>query len=148
MGEGAAAPKGVSSIRVDDTHWPLALCTFRGTPCAEDVESWLADMGALYARGKRFVMLADVATNRHDLSHVRRIGEWAREHRAVIRATCAAAAVMVQSPWQRFVISAFYLVVPPPCPMAVFDDSRSAAAWLRERAEEDGLPVPPYLERL
>jgi hypothetical protein len=145
---GAAALEGIGSIRVDDTHWPLALCTFRGVPRGEDVESWLADMSALYARGKRFVMLAEVATSRHDVSHVRRIGEWARENRAVIRATCAGAAVMVQSPWQRFVISAFYLVVPPPCPMSVFDDTPAAAAWLRERLEEEGLAVPPYLESL
>jgi hypothetical protein len=145
---GAAAPESISSIRVDDTHWPLALCTFQGNPSGDDVESWLADMSALYARGKRFVMLADVATSRHDLSHVKRIGEWARENRALIRATCAAAAVMVRSPWQRFVISAFYLVVPPPCPMAVFDDRPSAGAWLRERVIAEGLAVPAYLESI
>jgi hypothetical protein len=148
MARGPAAAETTSSIRVDDTHWPLALCTFQGVPDGEHVESWLADMGALYARGERFVMLADVATSRHDLSHVRRIGEWARENRAAIRATCAAAAVIVQSPWQRFVISAFYLVVPPPCPMAVFDDRPSGAAWLREKLKGEGLGMPPYLESL
>jgi hypothetical protein len=146
IGRGVGALEGTSSIRVDDAHWPLALCTFRGAPSGDDVDSWLADMGALVARGKRFVMLADVATSRHDLSHLRRIGEWARENLDAFHATCAAVAVIVQSPWQRFLISAFYLVVTAPCPMSVFDDRPSAAAWLRERLKKEGLGVPAYLE--
>jgi hypothetical protein len=144
---GAAAPKSVSSIRVDDTHWPLALCTFQGTPGGDEVDSWLAQMGALFARGKRFVLLADVATSRPDLAHLRGIGAWAQKNRASIRATCRGVAVIVKSPWQRFLISAFYLVAPPPCPMSVFDDRRSAVTWLRERLEEDGLAVPRYLNQ-
>jgi hypothetical protein len=137
-----------ASILVDDTHWPLATCSFRGTPTADQVDAWLAQMSALHARGDRFVFLVDIATGRPDFGHVRRIGSWAQKNVALVRATCAGTAVILESPAQRFLISAFYLVVTPPSPMSVFDDRPPAAAWLAKKLEAEGLAVPPYLQSL
>jgi hypothetical protein len=143
---GPSAHDSTASIRVDDTHWPLALCTFRGTPSGEDVDAWLAQMSALHARDGRFVLLADIAPDRPELGHVQRIGAWAKKNRDLTRAKCAGIAVVLRSPAQRFLISAFYLVVTPPCPMSAFDDEQPAAVWLRKQLELDGLAVPSYLE--
>jgi hypothetical protein len=140
------AAESTPSIRVDDTHWPLAICAFEGTPSAEEVDAWLTQMSALHARGDRFVMLTDVAAGRPDFAHVRRIGAWTKRNLDVVRATCAGIAVILESPAQRFLVSAFYLVVTPPCPMTVFDDRPPAAAWLKKRLESEGLAVPAYLQ--
>jgi hypothetical protein len=145
-GAGPSAHEATSSIRVDDTHWPLVLSSFLGTPTSDEVDAWLIQMSAVYARDGRFVLLADIAPARPDLGHVQRIGAWSKKHRDLTRAKCAGVAVVLRSPALRFVISAFYLVVTLPCPMVVFDDEPPAAVWLRRQLELDGLPVPPYLQ--
>jgi hypothetical protein len=138
--------ESAASIRVDDAHWPLVLCTFRGTPTGDAVDAWLAQMSAVYAREGRFVLLADIAPARPDLAHVQRIGAWSKNHRDLTRAKCAGVAVVMRSAAHRFVISAFHLIVTLPCPMSVFDDEQPAGAWLRKQLERDGLVVPAYLE--
>jgi hypothetical protein len=134
-------------IRVDDTQWPLVIITFEGRSDRAALDAWLSRMDEVHSRGKRFVMIAHIQLHSPDFSHIARMGAWTNANKERTRKWCGGVAVVLASPAYRFLVSAYYLVVAPACPMSVFDDAPSAKAWLRQRLVEERLAIPQYLKQ-
>ncbi len=134
-----------AGIHLDKTHWPLAVATLEGRPTADDLESFLRGLDDIHSKGERFFMLTHMRVYRPDMSQVTRMGAWAKNNQERTRRWCAGSAIVLGSPTMRFVISAFYLIAVPPCPMTLFDDPMGARSWLRQKMGEEKMPIPEYL---
>jgi hypothetical protein len=133
----------VRPIRVDATDFPLVVQTFDGKQTDQDVDEFLAQMSAVYARGEPFVTLTHIRDYALILSHVGRIGTHVKTFR---RELCRASALVVPLPTFRFILSSFYLVYVPPNPVVVFDHSGPAEDWVLQRMRDEGMRVPPGLK--
>jgi hypothetical protein len=65
-----------------------------------------------------------------DMAQARRVGEWARDTRATVKALCRANAMVAPAPAFRFLLSSFLLIQPLPVPYRVVGDVDEGAEWL------------------
>jgi hypothetical protein len=136
---------------VDDAHWPVVVMVFDGKQTDEDIEHFIRRMDAVHSRCEPFVVLALLRARAADLaniSHVKRVGAWAKSGGERSNMYCKGSAIVAPSSSARFLISSFFLVFVPAYPMVAFEDTPVALAWLRRRLTETGLPVPPTLASL
>jgi hypothetical protein len=135
-------------IHVDDANWPLVLTTFDGQQSDDDVGYYMGRMDEMRARGEPFVALTILRSYSNNLSHLRRMGAWAKATSNRPVEWCKGSAIVLPSTAARFLISSFLLLVVPPFPMVSFDDLPAAIAWVKRRLVAVGLPVPATLESL
>jgi hypothetical protein len=109
-------------IQVDDLNWPVVVTTFNGQQTDEDVEYCMRRMDAVRARREPFVALSVMREYANNLSHLRRLGTWAKANNKAEVEYCKGSAIVLPSTSARFLISSFFLIVVPPFPMVSFDD--------------------------
>jgi hypothetical protein len=137
-----------SKVQVDDANWPLVLTTFDGQQSDDDVEYYMRRMDGIHARGEPFVALTILRSYSNNLSHLKRLGGWAKARSNRPAESCKGSAIVLPSTAARFLISSFLLLFVPPFPMVSFDDLPAAVAWLKRQLVAVGLPIPATLESL
>ncbi len=143
----------MGDIYFDTSHAPVYLQVFRGRfdyadvdAHYDEVETYVADAlkkdphwrpavfadmrksGPLDARGRR--RTAECFARLASMSGLRVVGH------AVVLSNKIGAGVLRAILWLKR----------PPWPVRVFSDAEPAYAWIKERFEEEGLPVPPFAD--
>jgi hypothetical protein len=131
---------------VDETEWPLLVQTFDGHQSDGDLAYFEGRMLDVFARNEEFVTLCLVRKYDTNFVHIRRLGEFTKEHRGAFQLNCKGSAIVIPSPSFRFILSSFYLMVPMPHPTLVCEDVARAEPWLVHRLKEAKLPIPPCLQ--
>lgn len=120
--------------RMDERDWPLVYIASPGPrpPSDIDQDSFYAELERLLAKGQRFATLHDLRDTRPDAKRRQRFSEWLKANHDRLARRLVAHAVLVDSTFQRGMITAIlWMTTSPPCPMKVFDDRAEAEAWLR-----------------
>ncbi len=123
--------------RVDESRWPLAIFDSPGPLAVSeiDTDSFYAELTRVLRKREVFATLHDLRGSRPDASRRRRFAEWVRDNDAELRLRLAAHAVVVDTGFQRGMITAVLWMTPSPCPMKVFDDREEAEQWLLRELE-------------
>lgn len=118
--------------RIDERRWPLAIFESPGplSPSEIDADSFYAELTRCLKKRERFATLHDIRNTRPDASRRRRFAQWVKDNDAELRLRLAAHAVVVDSGFQRGMITAILWMTPSPCPMKVFGDREEAERWL------------------
>jgi hypothetical protein len=135
-------------VEVDDANWPIVLTTFDGQQGDDDVEYYIRRMDEIRARREPFVALTILRSYSNNLSHLKRMGAWAKASSKGPVEWCKGSAIVLPSTAARFLISSFLLFVVPPFPLVSFDELPAAVDWVRRRLVAVGLPVPTTLATL
>lgn len=75
--------------------------------------------------------------------HVQKVARWMKQTSDKTRELCVGNGIVSQSLGFRFLLSSIFLVKPMPCPYQVCASFDEAFQWVRERALERGLRLPP-----
>lgn len=121
---------------VDDTRWPLltAIATEVTTDRVSDaIDEMYRAFDAALARKERFTTLFDMRGAVSDAARRQRLAHWIDNHRSKLRSYHAAHAVIVESTFERGVVTAMLWLVPMFEHTRVFTDTQEAEAWLRTR---------------
>ena len=131
-------------IRFDDRHWPLVIVTFDGAAPRPVFDRYLERMQSYLDRKERHFYLLDGREGAMLGSAERAIqGAWLKKHKPELQRYSAATALVVRSAAVRFVLTAIYLIQAPMVPTETFNTVDDAYAWLRARAEKEGLRIVP-----
>lgn len=120
--------------RVDERHWPLCIFESPGPrpPSDIDTDSFYTELERMLAKGQRFATLHDLRGTRPDAKRRKRFSDWVKTNEHRLASRLVAHAVVVDSSFQRGMVTAIlWMTTHPPCPMKVFDDRAEAEAWLR-----------------
>lgn len=121
---------------VDEARWPLlvAIATEVAPDRVNDAidEMYRAFESAL-ARKERFVTLFDMRGAVSDAARRKRLAHWIDNHRSKLRSHHAAHAVIVESTFERGVVTAMLWLVPMFEHTRVFTDVQEAETWLRTK---------------
>jgi len=129
----------MSSITFDDSHWPLLLLRFEGTPTSEQLEAYLARRLEYLRRQQRHGIVYDTLQTRLITSEIRqRHTAWSREHRAArLRFTVGNALVMT-SPFMRLTMNLVLSLGGEKVPYSVAATVPEAALWIANRLHDAG----------
>jgi hypothetical protein len=130
-------------MRVDATSFPLVVHTLDGKQTDEDVDAYLQEVAAIFARRQPFVGITYIEEYAMVWSHIGRLGAQMEQ---MPLEYCKGAALVMPFPTFRFILSSYYLIHVPPHPVVVFDHAQPAEAWTLQRLKDEGLPVPALLK--
>jgi len=128
----------MGAIRVIEQHWPIVIHRSEGDPTPEQVDAYVRVATELLLRGERHVVVID-ATALARVSAYSRISkkEWMRRYEADLRRHCAGIALVLSSPWLRFVSATMMLISPFSIPYRVFQTVEEGMEWGRQCLEEE-----------
>jgi hypothetical protein len=136
----------MSRTKVDDSRWPLVVCTSLGEQTDEELEAYLADCDALLRRRKPYGTIIDarrsipVGPKRR-----KRVVEWLSRNDALLRAYLVASGMVMSTPLQRGGLRAILWMRPLPFPYCVETSMEAARRFVCTRLAERGCPPPPPL---
>jgi len=129
-------------IKVDETHWPLAVFTFGGQVTAEELEAYLKASERMLKRNEQYIGL--VLTEKMsplELPLMRRQAAWIKEHHAQLRDQSLGVALVIPSAMLRGVLKAILWLQPMPQPHSVTSTTEEALAWIRARLRTRNLEL-------
>ncbi|WP_309896022.1 hypothetical protein [Archangium sp.] len=133
----------MSAITFDDTHWPLLLLRFEGTPTPEQLEAYLARRLEYLQRQERHGIVYDTRQARLITSQVRqRHAAWSREHQAQRRQFLVGNALIIPSPVIRLSMNLVLSLGGAKVPYSVAATVPEGALWVAHRLHEAGETEP------
>ena len=133
----------MSGITFDDTHWPLLLLRFEGTPTPEQLEAYLARRLEYLRRQERHGIVYDTRQVRFITSEVRqRHADWSREHQAPRRQFLVGNALIISSPIIRLTMNLVLSLGGEKVPYSVAATVPEGALWVAQRLREAGETEP------
>ena len=131
------------AITVSTEKWPVVHQVFDGQQTDQDISQFMRAWEEIMQRGKPCVILSEIRQYSSNPAHVKRLGEWAMRVESQMRAICLGGAFVSNSGVFRFVLSSFLLLAPMPYEYTIVKDRGEAAEWLKAKAKESGLILPP-----
>lgn len=116
------------SIALDLTQPPFVFTKFDGEQTLEELERYIADMDAVFARQEPYFSVTWLKKYARSPDQVKRTAAWFKDRDQVIRERCICSAIISSSAAFRFALSAVFLIKPMPGPYTVcgsFDDAMS-----------------------
>jgi hypothetical protein len=133
----------MSAITFDDTHWPLLLLRFEGTPTPEQLEAYLVRRLEYLQRQERHGIVYDTRQAHLITSHVRqRHAAWSREHQAPRQRFLVGNALIISSPVIRLSMNLVLSLGGAKVPYSVAATLPEAALWVAHRLHEAGDTEP------
>lgn len=132
----------MTAIRIDQSCPPVVLTVFRGRQTERELEAYIAEMDAMYARGRRYLGATLMLEYSPDPRHIRRIADWTRATKDRVAELCLGVAMIAPSPGFRFMLSTLLMIQPLPVAYQVVSDVEEAADWLDARLEGARVPAP------
>lgn len=132
----------MSAIRLDQTCPPLVLSVFRGKQTAGQLERYIADMDAMYARRRRYLGVSYMLDYAPDPAQVRRIASWTRATKGQVEELCIATAIVAPAPGFRFMLSSLLMIQPLPVRYQVVSDVDEASSWVAKALADAGRTPP------
>lgn len=121
---------------VDESRWPLLVAKATAVDpdrANEAIDEMYRAFEAALGRKQRFVTLFDMRGAVSDAARRKRLARWIDNHRSKLRSHHAAHAVIVESTFERGVVTAMLWLVPMFEHTRVFTDVKEAETWLRTR---------------
>ena len=150
----------MSSIRFEDTRWPLAVITFEGEPSDADFDGYLATLARYIGRADRerirYGCVLDATTvTGLSASQRKRMGDWMRTHAVETERACAGIAFVISSGVVRGLLTAIFWLAPMPTAHTVVATRAEAERWVLGRVSDsqgagdhsDAVGTPPAVVR-
>ncbi|HEX8437607.1 hypothetical protein [Archangium sp.] len=128
-----------SSIRIDDSLWPLRVVRFVGATTPEQFDHYLEGAAACLRRGEKFISILDLTRGVPTPELRQRQAEWIQKHDALLRECQLGVAFVIISPLMRLALSAIFYFKAMPVPYVVTAQLSEAALWAISRLEAEGL---------
>jgi hypothetical protein len=129
----------MSSITFDDSHWPLLLLRFEGTPTAERFEAYLARRLEYLHRQERHGIVYDTRQAHLIPAELRqRHAAWSREHNAARQRFIVGNALIITSPFIRLTMNLVLSLGGEKVPYSVAATVPEAALWVAHRLHDAG----------
>lgn len=133
----------MSGITFDDTHWPLLLLRFEGTPTPAQLEAYLARRLEYLQRQERHGIVYDTRQARFITSEVRqRHAAWSREHQTQRRRFLVGNALIISSPFIRLTMNMVLSLGSSKVPYSVAATVPEGALWVAQRLHDAGETEP------
>jgi hypothetical protein len=127
----SALDRAAVAYVLDSSRWPLAVA--RPTSAVDDpaaLDRSYAELEALLARDQRFVSMFDIRGTRSSAARRRRLAQWIESRQMQLKRLCIAHAALVDTTFERGLVTAYLWLARPFVPFRAFDDEAEATAWL------------------
>jgi len=131
----------MSSIRIDQSRWPLVVVTHAGRPTDEEFDAYLVrlkdNLDRAVRERKKTVLIFD-ATHAvgTDAKQRQRQAAWMKEHAEPSRLHSAGYAFVIPSTMIRGVLTAILWLSPMPAPYVIVSTIAEAEAWCKQKLIE------------
>jgi len=135
----------MATIVLDSRHLPLLISRFPTTWDEGELDAYFAAFVAVHDRGLPFVHISDIslAENMSKAGMRKKAGGFMAAERERSAKLCKGAVQVAPGAVVRGAITAIQWVTLPPYPHAVVASWDEALAWVKERAKDAGLTLPP-----
>jgi hypothetical protein len=135
--------KPASRITFDESHWPLLIIRYEGSPTLEQYDTYLRERTRYLLRGEPHVTLSDARTTRLcSLEYRHHFAGWMRENTYLLEQTVLGTALVLGSSFLRLMVSTLLPLRPQSIPYSLAATPEAGALWCAERLEEEGLTGP------
>jgi hypothetical protein len=109
-------------------------CTFTGIPKDNEMDRYLADIGAIYKKEKSFDLLYD-ATNIGMVppASIQKQVRFMRSKDSDTKKLVRKCAIIIKSPFARAALDGIFHIKPPACELCVFPTREEAISWMRKK---------------
>ncbi|HEX9102009.1 MAG TPA: hypothetical protein VF997_07395 [Polyangia bacterium] len=132
-------------IEVDLAQPPVVFTKFDGEQTLAELERYIADMDAVFARGQRYFSVTWMKRWARDPEQLRRTARWFQERERQIRELCVASTIISTSATFRFALSTLLLIRPLYGPYTVCSTFDEAVAFGQTEFRKRGLRLPPSI---
>ncbi len=130
------------AIELDLKQPPVVFTKFDGEQSLDELERYIADMDAVFARKQPYYSVTWLKRYARDAQQIKRTAQWFKDREPVIRQLCIATTIISTSPALRFALSTLFLIRPmvgPYTVCATFDD---AVTFGQNEFKKRGLRLP------
>ena len=132
-----------TGILIDDTHWPLLLQEFVGSPSVEQCREFFLRRTTYLERGEPHIGISDTTRMKLPPPEFRPMqAEWLARHDALLARTFLGTASIIRAPDILLLKSAASFRTTLPYPTINVTDMHAAVRWSVERLEAAGLAGP------
>jgi hypothetical protein len=132
-----------TGITIDDTHWPLLIQEFVGSPSVEQCRDFFARRTTYFERGELHIGISDTTRMKLPPPQFRPMqAEWLARNDALLARTFLGTASIIRAPDILLLKSAASFRTTLPYPTINVTDMRAAVSWCVERLEHAGLAEP------
>lgn len=117
---------------VDTSRWPLVRAWASDAEALSDpaaLDATYAALEQVLARDRPFVTLFDLRGARSDATRRQRLAAWERTHEQAIQRLCVAHSVVLASPVERGLLTAYLWLREPVVPVRAFAGRPEAEQW-------------------
>jgi hypothetical protein len=125
-------------ITLDDSHWPLVLSRFVGTPSLAEFEKYLAKRTGLLQRGPHLFLVDGMRSGIKPANQRQRLVEWMGQHEELLRERMLGTAYATNSDLMRLTLSIVFHLRPPVFPYVIVSQMEQAMGWAVCKLEEAG----------
>jgi hypothetical protein len=133
------------AIEVDLTQEPVVFTKFDGEQTFVELERYIADMDAVFARKQPYFSVTWLKRYARDPQQIRRTAAWFKDREPQIRALCVATTIISTSAALRFALSTLFLIRPMHGPYTVCSTFDEAMAFGQTHFRKRGLRLPPAI---
>jgi len=132
-----------ASIIIDDTHWPLLVLRFVGSPTLKQCKEFFEQRASYLERGETHVGISDATQMKLPPPEFLPLQEaWLLKHEALLAKTFLGVATIVRAPDIQLLKSAATYRTPLPYPTINVSTLRAGVDWAVKRLQEAGLQEP------
>ncbi len=135
-------------IVVNIDQWPVVQAVWDGEQSDADIDAYIRDTLACYARRQPFVTITWMKKYSATSEHRRRIAELMKQTEGEVKNFSVCSAIIAPSAGFRFVLSTVLLLKPMATPYKVCASFQEALPFVREHARNRKLALPPLLKPL
>lgn len=132
-------------IELDLSQQPVVFTKFDGEQTLEELERYIADMDAVFARKQPYYSVTWLKRYARDPQQIRRTAAWFKDREQVIRQLCIATSMISTSPALRFALSTLFLIRPMYGPYTVCGSFDEALTFGQTEFKKRGLRLPPAI---
>jgi hypothetical protein len=139
--------RAMSKTRVDDSRWPLVVCTAVGEQTGEDLEAFLSHSEGLLRRREPHGTIFDARRLVPWGPKLRkRVVQWLVRNDAMLRTYVVASGIVMSTPLQRGALRAITWMRPLPFPYCTESSLEAARHFVCSRLAQRGCVLPAPLE--
>ncbi len=133
------------SIALDVSQPPIVFTKFDGEQTLDELERYIADMDAVFARRQPYFSVTWLKRWARDPQQIKRTAAWFKDREQVIRALCIATTIISTSPALRFALSTLFLIRPMYGPYSVCPTFDEAMRFGQTEFNKRGLQLSPAI---
>src|SRR5689334_13841242 len=132
-------------IELDLTQAPVVFTKFDGEQTMEELERYIADMEAVFARRQPYFSVTWLKRYARDAQQIRRTAAWFKDREQVIKELCIATTIISTSAALRFALSTLFLIRPIREPYSVCATFDEAMTFGQQAFSKRGLRLSPSI---